>query len=285
MSFFRKLVDKFSSAPKIDWDELEETLIAADLGIKLTTEIVEDLSDASRKISADDLAEHCRNRIRKILEKDGGDPDPLTPRADGKPTVVLIAGVNGVGKTTSTAKLGHHLKGQGHGVILAAADTFRAAAIEQLQAWGTRLDITVTASEYGADPAAVCYDAYQAAVSANAAFLLCDTAGRLHNRHNLMEELAKTNRMLGRQDPSAPHETLLVVDATTGSNALNQAREFSKILDLTGIIVTKLDGSGKGGAVVAIRHELGLPVRYIGTGEEPEKLELFNAEKFVAEIL
>jgi fused signal recognition particle receptor len=195
-------------------------------------------------------------------------------------------GVNGTGKTTSTAKLALHLKNQKQGVVLAAADTFRAAAIEQLEVWSQRVDVPLIKSQYKGDPAAVCFDAWEAAQKRGAQFLLCDTAGRLHNRHNLMEELAKIRRTLAKKDPTAPHETLLVVDATTGSNALNQAREFHKSVGgLTGLIVTKLDGSGKGGVIVSIQQELGIPTRYIGTGEEADKFELFDPSKFIDTIL
>jgi fused signal recognition particle receptor len=199
--------------------------------------------------------------------------------------VILVAGVNGVGKTTSVAKLAAFLKNQGHGVVLAAADTFRAAAIEQLKIWGERIGVPVVTTQYQGDPSAVCFDAHQKAIATGAAYLICDTAGRLHTRHNLMEELKKIRRTLAKQDESAPHERWIVVDATTGSNAVSQAREFQGALDLTGVIVTKLDGSGKGGSVVAIRHELEVPTRFIGTGEKAGDFKAFVPAEFVETLL
>ncbi len=279
--FFKKLLDVFKRK-KLDFDELEETLIGGDLGLKMTLQIVERLRALGRELQAEDVVAVARQEIAKILPAAA---TPLTPFPD-RPKVVLIVGVNGVGKTTSTAKLAKHLTGQGHGVVLAAADTFRAAAIEQLEVWSQRINVPLVKSQYKGDPAAVCFDAWEAAQKRQAKFLLCDTAGRLHNRHNLMEELSKIRRTLGKKDTTAPHETLLVVDATTGSNALNQAREFDKSVGgLTGLIVTKLDGSGKGGVIVSIQQELGIPTRYIGTGEEADAFEIFNPGKFVETIL
>ncbi|MGV3659781.1 MAG: signal recognition particle-docking protein FtsY, partial [Prosthecobacter sp.] len=192
---------------------------------------------------------------------------------------------NGTGKTTSTAKLAHVLHQRGHKVVLAAADTFRAAAVEQLTVWAERLKIPLVKGPPNCDPAAVCFDGYETAVKTQAGFLICDTAGRLHTKHNLMEELKKINRILGRKDPESPHEVLLVVDATTGSNALQQAREFHKTVPLTGIIVTKLDGSGKGGILVPIQQELGVPTRFIGLGERVEDFQPFDSKRFVEELL
>jgi fused signal recognition particle receptor len=278
--FFRKLLDVFKRK-KLDFDELEETLIAGDLGIKMTLQIVERLRAMGRELQAEDIEMVARQEIAKILP---AAPHPLVNFPD-RPAVVLVVGVNGTGKTTSTAKLARHLKLQGQGVVLAAADTFRAAAIEQLEVWSQRLDVPLVKSQYKGDPAAVCFDAWEAAQKRGAKYLLCDTAGRLHNRHNLMEELSKIRRTLGKKDTTAPHETLLVVDATTGSNALNQAREFDKSVGgLTGLIVTKLDGSGKGGVIVSIQQELGIPTRFIGTGEEPDKFELFDSAKFLDKL-
>jgi fused signal recognition particle receptor len=198
---------------------------------------------------------------------------------------VLVAGVNGTGKTTSTAKLAHWLKQNGTDVMLAAADTFRAAAIEQLDEWAGRIGVPIVKGNYKADPSSVCHDAYDAARSRGCGVLLCDTAGRLHTRHNLMEELGKIRRVLARKHPDAPQERLLVIDATTGSNALQQAREFHKALDLTGLIITKLDGSGKGGIAVAIARELGIPPRFIGTGEKLGDLEPFDRRRYVETLL
>jgi fused signal recognition particle receptor len=194
-------------------------------------------------------------------------------------------GVNGTGKTTSIAKLANYFKKNRHTVLLAAADTFRAAAIEQLGIWAERLGVEIIRGQYNADPAALCYEAYQAAERRGAEFLLCDTAGRLHTKSNLMAELNKVKRSLAKHDPSAPQETLLVVDATTGSNALSQAREFHQAIGLTGIIVTKLDGSGKGGVAIAIQAELGIPTRFVGTGEELGDFAPFDGREFVAKML
>ncbi len=280
MGLFSSILSKFKRRP-IDWDELEETLIAGDLGLKTTLEIVDDLQARKREINADDVTGALREHILEILPESN---PALEPSPDG-PRVVLVAGVNGTGKTTSTAKLAAHLKDRGHSVLLAAADTFRAAAIEQLEVWAGRLEIDIIKGQYKADPSAVCFDAYESATRRGVDFLLCDTAGRLHTRHNLMEELKKMRRTLAKRDPGAPHESLLVVDATTGSNALNQAREFHQALDLTGLVVTKLDGSGKGGIIVAIQKDLGIPARFIGTGEKVDDFQPFDREKFVDEIL
>ena len=196
-----------------------------------------------------------------------------------------MVGVNGTGKTTSSAKLANLLKKKGHSVLLAAADTFRAAAIEQLEVWATRIGCDLIKGPYNADPAAICHDAYRAAVARNVEFLICDTAGRLHTKYNLMQELSKVRRAISKSDDTAPHETLLVVDATTGSNALIQAREFKAATGISGIIVTKLDGSGKGGCVISIQQELGIPARFIGTGESIDDLSFFEGRTFVEQML
>lgn len=278
--FFSSIIDKFSRK-EIAWDELEETLIAGDLGVHLSMEIVETLQALGRKVRADDIVDVCRRRVLDILVPP---PLPLVP-LPGKPLVILVVGVNGVGKTTSIAKLANHLKGKGNRVMLAAGDTFRAAAIEQLDIWADRAGIPIVKGAYQADPSAVCYDAYESAAIQKVDFLICDTAGRLHTRHNLMEELKKIGRTLGKKDESAPHQILLVVDATTGSNALSQARQFQQALNLTGLIVTKLDGSGKGGIAIGIKKELGIPTRFIGTGEQLEDLQAFDPKQFVEDIL
>jgi fused signal recognition particle receptor len=282
VGFFSKIAAVFSRRPKIDWEDLEDLLIQADLGGRFTADLIAELQGRGSEVTIDDVEGVSRAEILRLL------PAEATPlrRPETGPSVILITGVNGTGKTTSTAKLAHYLKKRGHRVILAAADTFRAAAIEQLATWAQRVGVPVITSHYQADPAAVCYEAYETAAKTSADFLLCDTAGRLHTRHNLMEELGKIQRVLGRKDPSAPHETLLVVDATTGANALNQAREFQKALgSLTGLIVTKLDGSGKGGVIVAIQKELGIPARFIGTGETVDAFAPFDAQTFVEKIL
>jgi len=280
--FFKKLFNKVTNKAEIDWDDLEADLISGDLGVRLSLEIVEELRDLGRKVSADDVIDTTRKNISDLFPSDS---PALQPRPDGLPTVLLIVGVNGTGKTTSTAKLGHLLKNNGHSVLMAAADTFRAAAVEQLVRWGERLDLPVVTGAHEADPSSVCYQAHQKAISGNYDFLLCDTAGRLHTRNNLMDELTKIKRTIGKQDETAPHQTFLVVDASTGGNALNQAREFQKAVPLDGLILTKLDGSGKGGVAAAIQKELSIPPRFIGTGEEPEKFARFQREEFVENIL
>ncbi len=281
MRLFKSIISRFTGGD-IDWDDLEETLISGDLGIRLTTEIVDKLRDRGGKIKAETVVDACKEEIKEIL---GDSPDLPQKRPDGKPCVILVAGVNGVGKTTSIAKLAHLLKKRGDSVMLAAADTFRAAAIEQLNIWAERIDVPIVTSQYQGDPSAVCYDAHKSAIATGTDYLICDTAGRLHTRQNLMEELKKIERTLAKQDETAPHERWIVVDATTGSNAVNQAKEFNKALELSGVIVTKLDGSGKGGSIVAVKHELGIPARFIGTGEGENDFAAFNSEEFVASIL
>jgi fused signal recognition particle receptor len=282
MNPFETLAQQFVGRP-IDWDELEHSLIRADLGVALTTRIIGKLQEreAWSLLGIGDVVKVARDEMAKILP---AKTTPLQPVA-GKPNVVLVVGVNGTGKTTSTAKLAHFLQQNKHRVMLAAADTFRAAAIEQLDIWAKRLDVEMISGQYGADPAALCYDAYQAAQKKQIDFLICDTAGRLHTKMNLMAELQKIKRSLAKFDTNAPHETLLVVDATTGGNALNQAREFHQALGLTGLIVTKLDGSGKGGIIVAIQNELGIPTRFVGTGEKIENFASFDARDFVEKML
>ncbi|NIP95020.1 MAG: signal recognition particle-docking protein FtsY, partial [Akkermansiaceae bacterium] len=268
--FFKNLYNKVANKAEIDWDELEADLVSADLGVRLSMEIVDHLKGMGRKVSADDVVETARERIAQAFPDDD---HTLELHDDGRPYVILVVGVNGTGKTTSCAKLGHLFARHGVPVILAAADTFRAAAVEQLERWAERLDLPLVKGAPNADPASVCYTAHQKALRDGARILICDTAGRLHTRHNLMEELGKIKRTLAKQDETAPHLTLLVVDATTGGNALNQAREFHKAVPLDGLIVTKLDGSGKGGVAVAIQQELGIPPRFIGTGEEPDAFD------------
>src|SRR5882762_1455377 len=282
MNFLKSLVQKFTGRP-VDWDELEEMLIRADLGVPMTLRIIKALQERAQRITitAADIAEVAREEIGRILPMA---PLPITPHP-ARPKVLLIVGVNGTGKTTSTAKLAHFFKQNRHSVLLAAADTFRAAAIEQLGIWAERLGVEMIRGQYNADPAALCYEAYQSADRRKIEFLLCDTAGRLHTKSNLMAELNKIKRTLAKHDSTAPQETLLVVDATTGSNALSQAREFHSAIGLTGLIATKLDGSGKGGVVVAIQDELGIPTRFVGTGEKIENLAPFDAREFVADML
>lgn len=280
--FFKSLLNKINKRAEIDWDELEAELVSADLGIRLSTSIIDELRNLGCEVSGEDVVEVTRRQLAERLDADFLAP---TPRSDGKPFVILVVGVNGTGKTTSSAKLGLWLSKRGHSVILAAADTFRAAAVEQLQRWGDRLQLPVVKGSPNADPSSVCFHAHQKAIASKTDFLICDTAGRIHTRHNLMEELGKIRRTLAKQDETAPHLTLLVVDATTGSNALQQAKEFHKASPLDGLIVTKLDGSGKGGIAVTIQDQLGIPPRFIGMGEEPEAFAIFRREPFVQEIL
>ena len=282
MNFLQSLAQQFAGKP-IDWDELEESLIRADLGVPMTTRIIKTLQEreAWSLMGISDVVKVVRAEIARILPPN---PSTIRPLA-AKPKVILLLGVNGTGKTTSTAKLAHYLQHDRHSVLLAAADTFRAAAIEQLGVWAKRLGVEMIQGQYNADPAALCYEAYQAAAQRKIEFLLCDTAGRMHTKINLIAELQKVKRTLGKHDPSAPHETLLVVDATTGGNALNQAREFQSAVGLTGLIVTKLDGSGKGGVIVAIQDQLGIPTRFVGTGEKIDDFASFDASEFVAKML
>ncbi|MEI6871919.1 MAG: signal recognition particle-docking protein FtsY [Verrucomicrobiota bacterium] len=279
-TFLKSLVQRFTGRP-VDWDELEELLIRSDLGVPMSMRILKKLQESPENRTAEKVVEIAREEIVKILPRDTHMLRPLPNR----PKVILVVGVNGTGKTTSTAKLAHLLKRKGHSVMLAAADTFRAAAIEQLEIWAGRIGCEIIKGQYNADPAGVCHDAYNAAVARNVEFLICDTAGRLHNKSNLMQELAKVRRAIGKTDSTAPQETLLVVDATTGGNALVQAREFKEATGLTGVIVTKLDGSGKGGCIISIQHELGLPTRFTGTGEGLEDFEFFEARKFVEQMM
>src|ERR1700757_3498613 len=282
MKFLETLAKQFSGKP-IDWDELEEALIRADLGVPMTMRIIKTLQEreAWALLGIGDVIKAVREEIARILPRD---PAPIR-RATGKPSVILIVGVNGTGKTTSTAKLARNLMHPDHSVMLAAADTFRAAAIEQLDIWAKRLCVEMIRGQHGADPAALCYEAYQAATKQEIDFLLCDTAGRQHTKANLMAELQKVKRTLTKLDPDVPHETLLVVDATTGGNAVSQAREFHSALTLTGVIVTKLDGSGKGGIIVAIQDEVGIPTRFVGTGEQLDDFAPFDREMYIANLM
>lgn len=278
--FFKSLIQKFTGRP-VDWDELEEMLVRADLGVPMTMRIMKALQSRDDKMTAEAVVHVAREEILRVLPRD----NPVLRPLSSKTKVILVVGVNGTGKTTSVAKLAYFLKKKGHSVMLAAADTFRAAAIEQLGIWAQRIGCDIVQGAYHSDPASVCYDACQKAEKANIEFLICDTAGRLHTKANLMGELAKVKRILQRADAAAPHETLLVVDATTGGNALIQAREFHAAAPLTGLIVTKLDGSGKGGCVIAIQHELSIPTRFVGTGERLEDFAFFDSRIFVEQML
>lgn len=264
-------------------EEIEHALIAADLGMAMTQQIVAAVKQGYESQGAAGL--NYLAIARAEIEKSLSSNKPELLRAPTGPTIVSIVGVNGTGKTTTSAKLAHYVQSQKQTVLLAACDTFRAAAIEQLKLWGARLKVEVIASAYGADAASVAHDAVTAAQARQADYLFIDTAGRLHTKHNLMQELHKLHRVIGKQLPGAPHEVLLVLDGSTGMNALNQAREFNKAVPLTGLIVTKLDGTSKGGMVVAIQKELGLPIKFIGLGEQPDDLQPFDAKQFAQALL
>ena len=262
-------------------EEIETTLLVADVGVEATREIIDDLTArASRKEldNAAALMDALREDMRAILEPVSV---PLSIPPDTRPFVILMVGINGAGKTTTIGKLAHRLRQDGLKVMLAAGDTFRAAAVEQLQTWGERNDVPVIAQRPGADAASVIYDALGAARARRIDVLIADTAGRLHTQSNLMEELRKIRRVLGKLDADAPHEVMLVVDAGTGQNALNQARQFHEVIGLSGIAMTKLDGTAKGGIIFAIAKQLGFPIRFIGVGEGIENLREFNATEFV----
>lgn len=272
----------FSGFSAIDddfYEEIEETLIMGDLGIQTTMSIVEDLRKKVKERNIKDPAECKQLLMDSIMEQ--MDLGENAYEFENRQSVLLVIGVNGVGKTTSIGKLAGQMKAEGKKVVLAAADTFRAAAIEQLTEWANRAGVDIIAQQEGSDPAAVVYDAVAAARSRHADLLICDTAGRLHNKKNLMEELKKINRIIDKEYPEAYRETLVVLDGTTGQNALVQARQFMEAADITGIILTKLDGTAKGGIAVAIQSELGIPVKYIGIGEHIDDLQKFNAKEFV----
>lgn len=269
----------FSSIDDDFYEEIEEILVMGDLGINATTSIIEDLKQKVKEQNIKDPSECKKLLIQSI--KDQMNVGETAYEFERRKSVVLVIGVNGVGKTTSVGKLAGKLKDQGKKVVLAAADTFRAAAGEQLTEWARRADVDIIGGQEGSDPGSVVYDAIAAAKARNADVLLCDTAGRLHNKKNLMNELGKINRIIEREYPEAFKETLVVLDGTTGQNALSQAREFEEVTDITGIILTKLDGTAKGGIAVAIHSELGIPVKYIGVGETIDDLQKFNADEFV----
>jgi len=266
-------------------EDIETRLLLADVGIDTTRTLINELTQKVKRKdlnSPEALLEALYQHMVRLLEVA---EQPLQVRREATPMVVLVVGINGAGKTTSIGKIGQRLHGEGHKVILAAGDTFRAAAVEQLQTWGERVGVPVIAQASGADSAGVIFDALQAARARGADVLLADTAGRLHTQDGLMEELKKVKRVLAKLDPTAPHEILLVLDASIGQNALNQAMHFHQALGVTGLVVTKLDGTAKAGILFAITHKLGLPIRYIGVGERAEDLRPFNAREFVNAIL
>ncbi len=262
------------------WDDLEALLVQADVGVSTTMMLVDSMREEVAKGRVRD-AEALQDLLRAELLALLGDPPAMIIDEPRLLTLVLIVGVNGSGKTTTIAKLAQYYKNRGRKVVLAAADTFRAAAVDQLKIWGERVDVPVIAHQSGADPGAVVYDSIRASQSRQADLLIVDTAGRLHTKYNLMEELRKVHGVAAKRVHQAPHETLLVLDATTGQNALSQARHFKDVVDVTGVIVAKLDGTAKGGIVFAVAKELGLPVRFVGTGETVDDLAEFDAEAFV----
>ena len=275
-------LDSFSGKITFDTlEELEEILILADVGVTTAGKICSRLGERikRRNIDSTELRENLCEIVTELMDPD----EPLV--TETKPSVVLVVGVNGVGKTTSIGKLAYWLQGQGKKVLLGAADTFRAAAGEQLGVWAERVGCQMIKHAEGADPAAVVYDSITAAKARNVDVLICDTAGRLHTKKNLMEELAKIDRVLEREAPGCSRETLLVLDATTGQNGLNQAREFAAACGVTGIILTKLDGTAKGGVAIAIRDQLGLPIKFVGTGESIGDLTPFSAAEFARALL
>ena len=272
----------FSGFSAIDddfYEELEEALIMGDIGIDTTMSIMETLRQKVKEEKIKDPAE-CKNLLINSIKEQMNLGDNAY-EFENRKSVVLVIGVNGVGKTTSIGKMAEQLKEDGKSVLLAAADTFRAAAVEQLTEWANRASVGIIAQKEGSDPAAVIYDAVAAAKARNTDVLLCDTAGRLHNKKNLMEELKKINRIIDKEYPEAYRENLIVLDATTGQNALEQAKQFREVADVTGIILTKMDGTAKGGIAVAIQSELGLPVKYIGVGEKIDDLQKFDSDEFV----
>ncbi|MCE5310198.1 MAG: signal recognition particle-docking protein FtsY [Acidobacteriales bacterium] len=281
-----RIEEVLSTTKKIDEDlleELEYTLISADIGVKTTEEVLSSIRqkvDRNLVNDAGELKHLIREHLLQVLQSSEKPPAEVS----APPEVVLVVGVNGSGKTTTIGKLTNRYKAQGRSVLLAAADTFRAAAIEQLQIWGARTGTEVIHQKPGADPSAVLFDALQAAVAREFDYVIVDTAGRLHTKSNLMAELEKMNRTASRVVPGAPHEVLLVLDATTGQNGLEQARKFTEASGVTGIVLTKLDGTAKGGIVIAIARELNLPIRYVGVGEQLDDLLPFDASKFVASL-
>jgi fused signal recognition particle receptor len=283
-AFVERVEDLITRRKKIDeefYEELEEILIGADVGVNTVVKLIEELRTEVRKRKIEQPADLQPILSEKLVGLLKDDQSTELRLAESGPTVILFVGVNGVGKTTTIGKLAHRYKQQGKNVLMAAGDTFRAAAIDQLEVWGMRVGVDVIKQQPGSDPAAVMFDAIQAAKTRGADILLCDTAGRLQNKSNLMEELNKIYRVIGREIPEAPHEVLLVIDATTGQNALSQAKQFGEKTGVTGLVLTKLDSTAKGGIVIAIRQELSLPVKLVGLGEKMDDLQDFDSDQFV----
>ncbi len=284
-ALFAPVMQLFASYDKVDdefYDDLFDLLVSADVGAYTSDHIIEELRARLKKEGIKEV-EQAKGVFRQILRELLGDSEPF--KLDDGFNVLLIIGVNGAGKTTSTGKLAHYYRGQGKRVMLAAADTFRAAAIEQLEIWGDRANVPVIKQSAGADPSAVVFDAVGAAKKQQADVLIADTAGRLHNKKNLLDELAKTGRVIDREAPGAHKETWLVLDATTGQNAISQVKEFGKASPITGLILTKLDGTAKGGFILSIKRELDIPVRFIGVGEAAEDLQPFDPDQFLDALM
>lgn len=284
-ALFAPVMQLFASYDKVDdesYDDLFDLLVSADVGAYTSDHIIEELRARLKKEGIKEV-EQAKGVFRQILRELLGDSEPF--KLDDGFNVLLIIGVNGAGKTTSTGKLAHYYRGQGKKVMLAAADTFRAAAIEQLEIWGDRANVPVVKQSTGADPSAVVFDAVGAAKKQQTDVLIADTAGRLHNKKNLLDELAKTGRVIDREAPGAHKETWLVLDATTGQNAISQVKEFGKASPITGLILTKLDGTAKGGFILSIKRELDIPVRFIGVGEAAEDLQPFDPDQFLDALM
>jgi fused signal recognition particle receptor len=288
---FSKLAKVFTGRRVVDealMDELEEAFITADVGVETTMRLLSRLRKRARfeaYMEMEDLYGMMREEMAALFHEDNRVPEGYTIPKSDQPHVILVVGVNGVGKTTSIGKLAHRYKSQGHEVILGAADTFRAAAIDQLKVWAERVGVPVVAQNMGADPASVAFDTLQSAVARKADVAIIDTAGRLHNKRGLMEELAKVRRVMDKVVPGAPHEVWLVLDGSTGQNAVEQAKQFLATTDVTGLIVTKLDGTAKGGVVLAISLQFNIPVRYIGVGEQLDNLQDFHLDEFLDSLL
>ncbi|MHA3225503.1 signal recognition particle-docking protein FtsY [Globicatella sulfidifaciens] len=289
-NFSDRINDLFTSFREIDeefYEDLEEAFISADVGFQMTmalTDAIRDELEARNVYKANEVKQVMLEKMVQIYEKDGQESNDIRLNPDG-PTVILFVGVNGVGKTTSVGKIGYQLKQEGHKVLLAAADTFRAGAIEQLNVWGERLGIPVVTGKAQSDPASVVFDAVKKANEEHYDYLLVDTAGRLQTKVNLMQELAKIKRIIERENPNGVQEVLLALDATTGQNALIQAKQFNEATEITGLVLTKLDGTAKGGVVLSIRYELDIPVKYIGLGEKATDLQKFDAEQYMYSLI